>query len=997
MRTLNLSGSDWTITGYWQNQWRFEKEGNLGQSRRAPVPAVAATVPGSVHTDLLRAGIIPDYQDGLNAERTEWVNNREWMYRRTVTVPAEWEDAQAGETREAPATGDTTADEASATRGETAVGGASASGGGATGVGVSASGAGVAAGEATMSGGYEPRRWLEDESGSLGNENNSRRPIVLECDGLDYSGIVFVDGREVGTFQGTHLRHRFDLSGLVEPGQTFVLEILFHLSPQIEGVFGFTSQTRVFKPRFGYCWDWCPRVVSVGIWQDVRLVQRGPVRLEHARVRTRVEDDLQAGRVRVQGEVVGEPGRMRYEVLDAAGEQVASGEQAIAAGGLDLSIPIERVELWWPNGMSGAGGESVDERGPGRGSTGRKPVPRDQPYGRERANTYTVRLEALDASGRVSDVVERRVGFRQARWLDNPEAPGGAKPYLCEVNGVATFIRGINWVPLSPFYGTVSRQRYEAVLRLYANMNVNMIRVWGGAILETADFYELCDELGLMVWQEFPLSSSGIESWPPEDPAVIEHLLTIAVEYVERRGHHASHVLWCGGNELQGNPQGGKTGVGKPVDELHPLMVRWQELLAAIDPGKRFQASSPSGPTFYAFPENFGKGVHHQTHGPWGWGHVSFDKWHDYWNRDDSLFRSENGVPGCSSVEALERHKGDASLWPPSYANRHWVVPTAAWIPWEDVVKTFGEIADEPASLPTVVKAHRYMQAESYRYAAETCRRRWPTCSGYIIWMGHDNLHNTSNNSVIQTEGATKPAYDVLQRAFGRRHVSLRFDSVSWAPGSRFAGRVFVHDEATMERGEGRGLKRPDADAEPARVEACGSLGPAGDALAAVGGSLTARMLDVCGNEICASEFAAGAADDMLLDWAVPELAERLFIVDLGWQRDGASVGGRYLFSQDAERPLAPLLRLPAAQLQVRREAESRVAVRNTGSVAAVHVRLVCEAPNWTILTPVNTLTLLPGESQVFEYAMVPLEAGLSDFPQLMVECLNQASPIVIE
>src|SRR5690606_36679966 len=100
---------------------------------------------------------------------------------------------------------------------------------------------------------------------------------------------------------------------------------------------------------------------------------------------------------------------------------------------------------------------------------------------------------------------------------------------------------------------------------------------------------------------------------------------------------------------------------------------------------KRFQATSPSGPMFYAHAENMGKGIHHQTHGPWGWGDVSFDNVHAYWNRDDSLFRSENGVPGCSSMAALERHKGDASLWPPSESNRHWVVPAAAWIPWGDV------------------------------------------------------------------------------------------------------------------------------------------------------------------------------------------------------------------------------------------------------------------------------------------------------------------------
>lgn len=273
MKTLSLNGTDWTVTGYWQNQWRFERAGDLGQSKRVPVPAVPAVVPGAVHADLLRAGIIPNWQDGLNAEKTEWVNNREWMYAKTVTVPAEWAAEESGGERT----------------------------------------------EFERDGGGKPRRSLERSRG------RSRGAIVLECDGLDYSGLVFVDGREVGTFEGTHLRHRFDLTGFVEPGQTFKLEILFHLSPQIEGVFGFTSRTRIFKPRFGYCWDWCPRVVNVGIWQDVRLVQRGPAEFEHARVQARVDDDLQRGHVRVVANVRGEPASVRYVVTDRDGVSVASG------------------------------------------------------------------------------------------------------------------------------------------------------------------------------------------------------------------------------------------------------------------------------------------------------------------------------------------------------------------------------------------------------------------------------------------------------------------------------------------------------------------------------------------------------------------------------------------------------------------------------------------------------------------------------------------------
>ena len=668
----------------------------------------------------------------------------------------------------------------------------------------------------------------------------------------------------------------------------------------------------------------------MGIWQDVRLVCRGTGQLDGLRVLTSVDDALRAGLVRVQGKVRGAAQSARYRLVDAAGAVVASGERPVDDARLDLAIDVDRVSLWWP------------------ATHGAQPM-------------YRLQVELLDAKGAVSDAIERTIGFRRIRWLDNPGAPANAKPYLCEVNGRPLFIRGINWVPLSPFYGTVSAERYEAMLRLYRHMNVNLLRVWGGAILETDAFYEACDRLGMMVWQEFPLSSSGIENWPPEDPKVIDQLQRIAEEYVERRGHHPSHVLWCGGNELQGGLDGGKSGVGKPVDELHPLMVRWQELLAKLDPGKRFQASSPSGPTFYAHAENFGKGIHHQTHGPWGWGDVPFERLHAYWNADDSLFRSENGFPGCSSMAALERHKGDQVLWPPRDANRHWVVPTAAWIPWDDVAAAFGPIADDPGSLPTVVKAHRYLQAESYRCAAEACRRRFPTCSGYIVWMGHDCLHNTANNSVIETDGATKPGYDVLQRAYARRHVSLRHESAYCVPESLFTGSVHLHvDDVSC------------------------------------AGTVITSLMKLSGETVNCLTFDAADKRDMRLNWQVPACAERLFLVDVAWQYADGVAHNRYVISQQREQVLAPLLALPEAKLDVRREAPSCVVVRNSGTVAAIGVRVVCEAPSWAILTDINGVVLLPGEAQSFAYELVSLERGLVDLPHVAVECLNQRELVMV-
>jgi beta-mannosidase len=825
MKTLSLNGTDWDLRCYWQHQWRLKRSAD--QSLKPALPVMKAEVPGAIHQDLLRAGLIEDWQVGLNASRCEWINNRDWGLSRQLHVP-------------------------------------------------------------------------EDFDGQL----------LLECDGLDYSGYLLLDGQEVATFEGTHFRHQFDLTGRILPGRDYHIEFIFDIAPQIDGVFGYTSRIRKYKPRFGYCWDWCTRIVNVGIWQDVRLVSRGPSRFQKCFVNPRVDADMKTGHVQLAGELMGAPARLRAELKTPDGQIQTTQTWDLAASTFaDLSLSVDELQLWWPAGMG------------------------DQPL-------YELTLELLDDADRVSDRITRTVGFKQVRWLVNPGGPQGARPYRIEINGITTFLRGVNWVPLSPLYGTVSPQQYRSFIELYRNMNVNILRVWGGGILEKPGFYEACDELGLMVWQEFPLSSSGIDNWPPEDPEIMDHLEQVAAEFVERRCHHASHVLWCGGNELQGAIDGSKMGVGKPVDESHPLMQRWQKLTQQLDPGKRFQTSSPTGPRFCADANEFGTGVNHQTHGPWGV--LPRPYFYEYFNRDDSLFRSETGVSGCSSLEALERYQGDQTLWPPDDTNPHWLTPAAHWIPFEAVTREFGDIEDSQQELPFVVRASQYLQADEYRYIAESTRRRYPTCSGFLIWMGHDSVHCTANNSVIQVDATVKPAYDWLQRAYSQRHVSLRHDQLTYAAGEKLHAEVWCHQDEHVTHADGQ-----------VRAE-----------LISIDGQVIAtEQVDIC-------QLDALSQRVLSLDWSLPEFKERLFVVSLEWKTAGEVVRNQYLLSQQETHSLAPVRSLPPASLEIVHVDESLVRLRNAGDVAAIGVRLVSQEPSQLLLTQGNNVILPPGREAEISYQL---------------------------
>jgi beta-mannosidase len=282
--------------------------------------------------------------------------------------------------------------------------------------------------------------------------------------------------------------------------------------------------------------------------------------------------------------------------------------------------------------------------------------------------------------------------------------------------------------------------------------------------LESHAFYRACDEMGLLVWQEFPLSSSGLDNWPPEDPDAVEQMAAIVESYVVRRCHHASLLLWCGGNELQGGPDGEKAGVGRPIDETHPMIARMAEVVATRDPGRRFLPTSSSGPRFDADPAEFGHGVHHDVHGPWSLPGGTLESARRYWEQDDSLFRSEVGAPGAGPEDLIEEYSGGLPTMPASAENPLWR-RSSWWIEWDEFLASCGSDAGDP-SLSEFVAWSASRQARALELAARSVKRRFPRAGGFIVWMGHDSFPCTANTAVLDFYGRMKPAARALAEVF---------------------------------------------------------------------------------------------------------------------------------------------------------------------------------------------------------------------------------------
>ncbi|HSV74839.1 MAG TPA: glycoside hydrolase family 2 TIM barrel-domain containing protein [Chthonomonadales bacterium] len=539
----------------------------------------------------------------------------------------------------------------------------------------------------------------------------------LRCEGLDYSGWVFVNEALAGEFRGTHVPHVFDLTSLLRPVGNR-LRIVFDCPPRWLGQFGFTSRVREWKARFNYTWDWQPRLVQIGIWEPVALDSDDGEALEGVRC-TAAADVAGEGSLRVWGRAAGgkkvsvrlsgPAGTVREETVDA---------RAFTAVGIAWhAIP---VDLWWPN-LEG-----------------------DRPL-------YTVACTLLDTDGVAIDRVEWRVGFRRIEWRACEGAPEGADPWICVVNSRPVFLQGVNFPPLLANFADATPDHYRRLLDLYADLGVNIIRINGVGYLERQVLYDLCDERGILVWQDVPLSSSGIENVAPSDERSIDEMGAVLRSFIARRQHHPSLLLWCGGNELHDRHE---DGTQSPHGLDHPMMARFRQIVDEEDPGRRFVPTTASGPRECADEADFGKGLHWDVHGPWKlWD--GLDAWRAYWERDDALFRSETGAPAASPEEVILRYAGRLDPLPVDARNLLWRRPVAWWI---EPAAFEAERCRPPATLGEYVDWSQERQVLALSIAMRSARGRFPRCGGMILWCGHDCFPCPANTSIVDVEGNPKPA-----------------------------------------------------------------------------------------------------------------------------------------------------------------------------------------------------------------------------------------------
>ncbi len=623
-------------------QWTFKA---VDESEWLP-----ATVPGTVHTDLLDNGKISNPFYGTNEKDVQWIDKKDWEYITTIDVE-----------------------------------------------------------ENVM--------------------NHSHIELVFA--GLDTYAEVYVNEQHVLSADNMFRTWRADVKPYIQLGANHIrihfrspimedlpkLEALGYGLPATNdqsevGELG-DKRVSVFarKAPYHYGWDWGPRFVTSGIWREAELVAWSDVRIENVYIRQN-QVHAESADLTAVVQIYSEQERQVNLRVYADGQNweqivtLAEGTDAV-----QIPLTLNNPKLWWSRGLGDA-------------------------------YLYTFTVEVLEQNQTLA-VKSERTGIRAIRLVTEPHPDYPGTSFYFELNGVPVFAKGANHIPNDSFSPRVTLERYRHEIVTAVESNMNMLRVWGGGIYENDEFYDLCDEYGILVWQDFMFACSMY----PGDEEFLDSVQAEAEDNIRRLRNHPSIVLWCGNNEIdsawsQYVEDGGwgwkkdynaeqRTQIWADYEALfHELLP---EVVQTEHPGISYWPSSP----IVAVTNNEKQHTHGITDSGdihyWGVWHNSepFERYNTYIGR----FMSEYGFQSFPEYKSVRTYAEESDLELESEVMLRHQKNGAG----NRLIKEYmDKYLPAPKDFPSFLYMSQVLQAEAMKTAIEAHRRRKPYCMGTLYWQMND-------------------------------------------------------------------------------------------------------------------------------------------------------------------------------------------------------------------------------------------------------------------
>ncbi|NLV73987.1 MAG: glycoside hydrolase family 2 protein [Chloroflexi bacterium] len=551
----------------------------------------------------------------------------------------------------------------------------------------------------------EDKAWVYRKVFTLSEKDLDADSLELVFEGIDTLADVYLNDAYLGRAENMFYQQRYDIAGVALAGENMAevrfdspvetIRAMERNSPLDLASSAETARVYARKAQYSYGWDWGPRIAAVGLWRPVYVELNSGVRISQPYARTiSIIDGTALVRVSAQIEPYVDGPFLTEVALSLDGKVIAKESVDLTALNeslyhVQVDFEVPDAALWWPNGK------------------GAQPL-------------YEVGIKVGDGS-KVFDRTSFRTGIRTIQLIQEADTEG--KSFILAINGVKTFCKGANWIPAEAMLPRLTRDDYYELIGLARDANMNMLRIWGGGIYEDPAFYEACDEMGIMVWQDFMYSCA---QYPDEFDWFQDLAADEAEAVVLALRNHPSIVLWCGNNENNwGFDEWWHVGEPKYLGNYV-----YREILPAVcaqfDPSRPYWVSSPYGGEH---PNCKSEG---DTHSWMVW-----SNWQDYsgYLQDNGRFISEFGFQAMPNWETVLEYTTpeERRVFSPTMLSHQKMVEGM-----EKLVRFMVGRVGFPKDFKSFCQLTQFVQAEAIRTGVEHWRSRQFMTSGALYWQLND-------------------------------------------------------------------------------------------------------------------------------------------------------------------------------------------------------------------------------------------------------------------